>query len=134
MHKFFGKWITSEEFCDLCPQDVYGKTAAGASELCDAHILFGKTFRYDGKAAVTLYYSADDYCKVYINGAFVSCGPAPSYPFRMRYVRENITRYLHQGENRIAVHSYYQGLVNRVWVSSPRAQSPSPPNGCRNRR
>lgn len=117
MHRFFGSWITDQAFCAVASRDVYGASLAPERDRFDAHILFRKTFSYDGSAAVKLFYSADDYCKVYVNGEFASCGPAPSYPFRMRYVLKDITKYLRKGENLIAVHSYYQGLINRVWVS-----------------
>lgn len=117
MYKFQGKWITSAEFANIKPCDAYGIEPAKESSLQDAHILFRTTFSYNGEGDVRLYYSADDYCKVYVNGNYVSCGPAPSYPFHMAYVQFSIKKYLHKGENLIAFHTYYQGLVNRVWVS-----------------
>ena len=65
----------------------------------------------------TAYITADDYYKLYINGKFVQQGPAPSYHSRYNYNVIDITSYLFEGENTIAIHTYYQGLINRVWQS-----------------
>jgi hypothetical protein len=117
MHKFQGKWITNGDFAKIKPCDAYGIEPAKASPLQDSHILFRAKFTYNGDGDVRLYYSADDYCKIYVNGNYVSCGPAPSYPFHTAYAQLSIKKYLRKGENLIAFHTYYQGLVNRVWVS-----------------
>lgn len=62
--------------------------------------------------------SADDYYKLYINCVFVCQGPAPSYVFSYNYNEADITPYIRKGEpNKIKVAVYYQGLINRVWVS-----------------
>ncbi len=61
--------------------------------------------------------TADDYYKLYINGAFVAMEPAPSYHFNYNYNEIDVSAYLSEGENLIAVHTLYQGLVNRVWQS-----------------
>lgn len=71
----------------------------------------------DNLGKVYIYISADDYYKLYLNGRFVCQGPAPGYPFHYYYNKVDITEYVHEGENTIAVHTYYQGLINRVWVS-----------------
>ena len=65
-----------------------------------------------------IHISADDYYKLYINGVFVTQGPAPGYPSHYYYNEIDVTNYLILGENTIAVHTYYQGLINRVWVSA----------------
>ena len=44
-------------------------------------------------------------------------GPAPGYPFHYYYNKVDISEYVRSGQNVIAVHTYYQGLINRVWVS-----------------
>lgn len=62
----------------------------------------------------TLYISADDYCQIWLDGAFLGMGPAPAYPsdyHAMEYTVEGgriVT---------VALHLYYQGLINRVWNS-----------------
>lgn len=69
--------------------------------------------------------SADDYYKLYVDGAYVAQGPAPAYPEHYYYNEIDLTDYLtgsgagHPagGEHVIGVHLYYQGAVNRVWNS-----------------
>ena len=121
-HCFVGKWITDDEFFALEPRNVFHRALDKVLLPCDEHrnrhILFRKAFSCDtisGKA--TVYISADDYYKLYINGQFVAQGPAPSYHFRYNYNEIDVTAYLKPGENVIAVHTLYQGLINRVWQS-----------------
>lgn len=122
MHKFTGKWITDAEFAKLKPRNVFGrqlnKAALDCTEHRNCHILFRKSFIMTDKLEDTkLFISADDYYKVYLNGVFVGQGPAMSYHFRQNYNVIDVGTYLCPGENTIAVHTYYQGLINRVWQS-----------------
>lgn len=64
-----------------------------------------------------MYITADDYYKLYINGQFVAQGPAPCYHFKYNYNVIDVSPYLKKGENLIAVHTIYHGLINRVWQS-----------------
>ena len=112
MHVFSGRWITNKEFASI----LAGEPDA-EKKLASSHILFRTRFRWDKTVRVRLYFSADDYCKVYINGKFAAQGPAPCYAHHTYYVSKDITKYLCEGENIVAFHTYYQGLVNRVWVS-----------------
>ena len=121
-HIFAGKWITVEEFYKLKPRNVFHRQLEKIDLPCDEHrnrhILFRKKFYYDSLSKpATLYISADDYYKLYINGQFVSQGPSPSYHFHYNYNVIDISKYLQKGENLIAVHTLYQGLINRVWQS-----------------
>ncbi len=121
-HHFTGKWITDAEFAELKPRNVFHRQLDKADLSCEEHrnrhILFRKKFRCNqlGKHA-KIYISADDYYKLYINGKFVSQGPAPSYHFQYNYNIIDVGEYLRKGENLIAVHTLYQGLINRVWQS-----------------
>lgn len=121
MHVFQGKWITEKAFASLVPvdsyTDVYEMKEQPQTALQNSHVLFRDVFVWNGVGKVYLYFSADDYAKVYVNGKAVAQGPAPAYPFHYYYVRAEITRYLQKGENLLAFHTLYQGLVNRVWVS-----------------
>ena len=117
-HIFKGKWITSKEFASLSPVNVFHrqldkKNIESIGEK-NSHILFRKKFYSEGGRA-TLYVSADDYYKLWLNGRFVCQGPAPAYPFHYYYNKIDIE--LARGENVIAAHTLYQGLINRVWVS-----------------
>ena len=121
-HEFQGCWITDAEFAQLEPRNVFHRQLEKVDLPCDVHrnrhILFRRGLNLSQKpAAATMYITADDYYKLYINGRFVAQGPAPSYPQRMRYNAVEVADYLLPGRNVIAVHTLYQGLINRVWVS-----------------
>lgn len=123
--KFVPKWYTIPEFEKSIPVNPYHKEAEDGqktySGIKNLHVLargeidiatFGGT---DFK--VYLRITADDYYKVYINGSFAGQGPAPAWPEAYYYNEIEITDLVRTGKNLIAVHAYYQGLVNRVWNS-----------------
>lgn len=78
---------------------------------------FKKTFDLENTKNIIINISADDYYKLYVNDVFVGQGPAPSYHFEYAYNSYDISKYLVAGKNKIEAVVYYQGLVNRVWVS-----------------
>lgn len=121
-HPFSGQWITDAEFAELLPRNVFHRQLEPADLPCtehlNRHILFRRRFSLDSLPhSGRIYITADDYYKLYINGIFVAQGPAPSYPFRYGYNEIDVTPYLIPGHNVLAVHTLYQGLINRVWVS-----------------
>ncbi|CAH1226787.1 Alpha-L-rhamnosidase [Paenibacillus allorhizoplanae] len=61
--------------------------------------------------------TADDYYKLYLNGRFVAQGPAQNDASHYYYNRIEVGSFLQAGNNVIAVHVYYQGLVNRAYNS-----------------
>lgn len=116
------RWITDREFAELCPRNVFHRQLEPLDLPCDEHrnrhILFRRRFTLEQQPEqALLQITADDYYKLYINGQFVTQGPAPCYDFAYGYNTVDISRYLHSGENLLAVHTLYQGLINRVWVS-----------------
>ena len=121
-HSFSGKWITDSEFEDIQPINVFHKqledTKIKADTKLNRHVLFRKSFSLQRQPSnAVLYISADDYYKVYINGTFVAQGPAAGYPSAYNYNTLDVSHLLNEGENLIAVHTLYQGLINRVWLS-----------------
>lgn len=125
-HDFQGEWITSAEFENIAPINVYRRQLdykrrdeiKKAIKIQNRHILLRREFELDKlpqKAEV--FFSADDYAKIYVNGRFAAQGPVAGYPFHYFYHGADITKLLKKGKNTIAVHSYYQGMINRVWVS-----------------
>ena len=118
-----GKFISHELFASEKPINVFHTeypqvVIPNADEKhADKHILFRKKFIADDLSDAVIRITADDYFKLYINGEFVTQGPPPSYPSAYYYMEEPIGRYLKKGENIIAVHTIYQGLINRVFVS-----------------
>ena len=124
-HQFIGQWISDEEFYALEPRNVFHrqleKVTLDTNEHRDKHVLFRRTFALEQKpASAALFLTADDYYKVYINGTFVTMGPTPGYPQHTYYHTVDVTPYLKAGKNVLAVHTLYQGLINRVWVSGDR--------------
>jgi hypothetical protein len=118
------EWISDKRFIELSPINVFhkqlaaGETASHRPDLKNQHMYVRRTFdlaQPAGQAYLDI--SADDYYKLYINGRFVGQGPAPAYYLRYNYNRYEVSQYLRAGRNVIAVHVYYQGLVNRVWNS-----------------
>jgi alpha-L-rhamnosidase len=129
------KWIMDRDFYGVSPVNMFHKQKdpefkpqKHKEDLLNRHMLVRKKFTINNEfsnsvisnAFISNAYidiTADDYYKLYINGTFVGQGPAPSYYFHYYYNRYDISKYLVQGENVIAVRVYYQGLVNRVWNS-----------------
>ena len=119
---FSGQWITHPAHKDWQPVDVFSrhlerKEIKIERKDQDLHILFRREFELKDFKECLLNISADDYYKLYINGVFVTQGPAPGYPWRYFYNALDVTSFLKPGKNLIAVHTYYQGVINRVWVS-----------------
>jgi len=125
-------WICEPAFLELEPikvlfrqVDAINRTvdrdaikAMHREDLRNIHTLFRKEFLLDKvPEKVYLDISADDFYKLYINGKYVTQGPAQSYPFYYYFNRLDVTEYLEPGENVIAVHVYYQGLINRAYNS-----------------
>lgn len=120
-----GIWIGAPQFKGITPQNLFHKQMAKISipehrrDLQNHHLLVRKTFLLPTSVIETAYLNitADDYYKLWINGRFVGQGPAPGYFDHYYYNRYEVAQYLNQGLNVIAVHLYYQGLINRVWTS-----------------
>lgn len=118
------KWIINKQFAGVRPINVFHKQMAEykpvehKEDLKNNHMLVRRKFALDSEFKTAyIDITADDYYKLYINGSFAGQGPAPGYYFHYNYNRIDISELLVQGVNIIAVHVYYQGLVNRVWNS-----------------
>lgn len=116
-------FISHPDFANLSPLPVFHKehgasvSVSHPESLQNKHILYRRTVKMGSFSRAVLRITADDFYKLYINGRYVTEGPAPGYPHAY-YVNEiDVTDYLAEGENVFAVHTYYQGLRNRVWVS-----------------
>ncbi len=124
-HQFHGKWISDSVFSALQPRNVFHRQLEplhlDCSEHRNAHVLFRKRFCIENAFEhARIFITADDYYMLYVNGRFVAQGPAPSYHFQYNYNVIDLMPYLIVGENVIAVHTLYQGLINRVWQSGDR--------------
>ena len=116
-------WVTHPEMAGLSPRNVRarqlerGRLAPVDTRCRNRHYLFRRSFDLASVRTATLRITADDYYKLYVNGAFVGMGPAAGTTDCTYYNVIDLAPYLVKGRNTIAVHTYYQGLVNRVWVS-----------------
>lgn len=121
MHHFHGKWITDPRFLSLEPIQVYHKQCDTSfvwehpEELKNVHMLVRRdlTLAPSDADAIRLYFSADDFCKIRINGKTVAYGPAQGYFFHYYYNCIDIAPYLTAGNNRIEAEVLYQGVINR---------------------
>ena len=117
------KFICHKDFENLKPIDVFHKELSPnpaekhTESLCNRHILFRKKAVFGKASKAILKITADDYFKLYINDVYVTQGPPPSYPDHYYFMEIDVTPFLKEGVNTFAVHNYYQGLINRVWVS-----------------
>ncbi len=114
------KWYTTDDFLHLEAINVFGKEQSVnpcESDIKNYHCLCRSRYEYNGNERVIMQITADDYYKLYINGFYVAEGPAPSYHTARFFNELDITKYLDTGDNLIALHLYYQGLINRVWQS-----------------
>ena len=117
------EWITHPDMADLRLRNVLarqlerGKLAPVDARCRNRHYLFRRSFDAGDVKKAVLRITADDYYKLYVNGAFVGMGPAAGTVDCTYYNVIDLTPHLVRGRNTIAVHTYYQGLVNRVWVS-----------------
>lgn len=122
MHRFSGQWITDADLCARTPREVrsrqWERKTVPEDPQRDAHVLFRAAFTLDAlpKDAV-LYFSADDTAEAFLNGRRVALGPAPGWPEAYPYAEAEVAPFLKEGRNVLAVHTLYQGLINRVWMS-----------------
>ncbi len=121
------RWITDERFEQVSPRHLLHKAVETEKknvdehreDLRNQHMLVRHTFVLNEKPKhAQIDISADDYYKLFINGCFVGQGPAQSYASHYFYNQYDITDLLQAGENVVAVHVYYQGLVNRALNSA----------------
>ena len=99
MTTFNAKWISNKDFYNLDPiyvfhKDIDKKVIDHEDELKNKHILFRKKITVENFDKATVRISADDYYKLYINGRFVTQGPAPGYHFNYYYNEIDVSDFL----------------------------------------
>ena len=110
------QFISHPDFASLEPLWVYHKEhekpeLPHPEDLLNKHILYRKKAVFGGFRKATLKISADDYYKLYINGRYVTEGPASAWHVHYFYNEIDVTEYLQPGENTFAVLTYYHGLI-----------------------
>ncbi len=120
MYQWSNQWVCAPEFLQVKPRNMFYKEdvrvfPSHPTELMNHHTLFRKKVTLPQlPQKAELYLSADDSYRLYVNGRFVTQGPASAYYFCYNYNVVDITEYLHEGENTLFIHVYYQGLLNRA--------------------
>lgn len=112
------RWMTIPEWAGVRQLDLFrrerdGRLLPDAGAPRNLHVLArGRLALPPG--SYTLRISADDYYHGWLDGAWLGQGPAPAYPGRPRCQEYPVAG----GRTvTVALHLYYQGLVNRVWNS-----------------
>ena len=123
-HVFRGHWIQNPRFYGLEPIDVFHKEHTPKEippvpeETLNNHTWFIRRFTLPaGTKDLRIDISADDYARVYLNGSLLGLGPAQAYAEDYQFNTYRIREGLVIGENILAVHVYYQGLINRAYQS-----------------
>ncbi len=123
-------WLQDPRFDGLAPIETLGRyrdreaiarrvLAAHRPGLANVHMLLRRSFKLAAMPRTArLRFTADDYAKVWVNGHFVGQGPAPGFVWQYFMSEWDLTPFLREGENVLAVHVYYQGLLTRVWNSA----------------
>lgn len=113
-----GGWMTVPEWADVRPAGVFRREGSGdplpdTGAPSNVHVLVRGRVKLP-PGSCTLRISADDYYHAWLNGAWLGQGPAPAPRDRAYYQEYPVEG---GGTVTLAVHLYYQGLVNRVWNS-----------------
>jgi alpha-L-rhamnosidase len=89
-----------------------------AWDLANSYALFRKTFSLDRvPARAPLFITADQSYRLYVNGCFVSRGPARGFQAHWPYDEVDIARYLVTGRNVIAVRAHNPGRSNFQYLT-----------------
>ncbi len=86
-------------------------------QMVDSHADFFIPLNFSGKKT-EIKLSVDSDYTLYINGKFVSCNQYRDYPFYKIYDEIDITEYLNEGENAIAIEVWYYGAPNWSYYTS----------------
>ncbi|MFI3229903.1 MAG: family 78 glycoside hydrolase catalytic domain, partial [Bacillota bacterium] len=120
---FENSWICSPKFLHTEPINLAFKECEStrakphSAKFYNQHTYFRKSVNIASTQGAVLKITADDYYKLYINGVFVTQGPANSYAHCYNYNTLDISKYLRVGQNTFAVHVHYQGYINRAYNS-----------------
>lgn len=128
--EWVGEWIADRRFAELEPLYMYHRELEKPEHeilpdpaLRNQHMLARKSFHLEKTSSEAwLRITADDYYKLYINGRFAGQGPAQGYVHHYYYNCHDVSAFLQPGENVIAVHVYYHGLICRSYSSGDNRQ------------
>lgn len=122
MYEFKGKWLCDERFLRCEPLNIFHKEYSDfkepfhPEELKNVHMLVRGSFRVNPSEwdSIRLVFSADDWCRIRVNGQIAAIGPCEGYFFAYYRCETDIKKYLKNGVNDIEIEVIYMGVVNRV--------------------
>lgn len=86
-------------------------------DLHECYFEFRRTFALDRPAEqATLWITADSRYRLWINGAYVACGPSRCWPHAQQVDEVNVKQLLRAGENVIDIHLYSPGYSHFAYV------------------
>lgn len=80
----------------------------------NVYYYFRKTFSVKNTEACRLFISADTRYRLYVNGAFIECGPPQSQPYFQYYDEHDLSEALTPGVNTLAVLVYHLGTLQHT--------------------
>lgn len=81
------------------------------------YMLARKSFELsENTSNAILYLTADSHYKLWINGKYITRGPARSNPHHQSYDVLDVSKYLKQGKNTIAVKVHYHGIMKSYYT------------------
>lgn len=120
-------WICDPLFLNRKPVQTLHKQLSGDKisvdkTLYNRHMLVRRAFDASAGENLSLTITADDYYKLYVNGTLIGVGPAQAYADRYPTNTYDLSKYLVEGKNLIAVHVFYMGTLTRAWQSGDQRQ------------
>ena len=119
-------WICDPDFLNKAPLNTlhkqFGEKVQADEKLQNRHMLVRCEFFSEEAEKLTLDVTADDYCKLCLNGELIYIGPAQAYPERYVLNRVDLTGRIRAGRNVLAAHVFYMGTLTRAWQSGDNRQ------------
>lgn len=84
----------------------------------DEYVQFVDTFRVEKSESIFLNISVDSNYTVWVNGELVSFGQYPDFPYYKVYDHLDISEYVTQGNNKIAILCWYYGVGSLVYYKN----------------
>ncbi len=119
------EWIVPLQFKNVTSINIFHREEEKINvelpeELKNLHIVYRVSFYCENIKNLKLRITADDYYKLYVNGNFLGQGPAQGYHYHYYWNEYDVNDVFKVGKNEILVDVYYQGLINRAYVSGDR--------------
>ncbi|MDZ7290842.1 MAG: glycoside hydrolase family 78 protein [candidate division KSB1 bacterium] len=92
---------------------------AQEKNLPNSFLRFRRTFRVETHRNATLHITASARYNAYVNGHYLGQGPPRAWPQHYQYDLYDLTPYLQEGENVLAILVHHFGIGNMQWIPAP---------------